>query len=123
MRGWVLGGLAWLGCAPATRYHRPETARGYAVLVSGKDSLSVQLAQALRHRGITVFERVRGGARPTAALLHFTFRDVTGVGSTSLHVQLADTRTGAVVAAAVIVIDSVPATGISVEAILDSLGV
>jgi hypothetical protein len=101
----------------------PETVRGYAVLVPGQDSLSVQLARAFRHRGITVLDRVHGGAHATAALLHFTIRDVTGATGTSLHVQLADTRTGAVVATAVIVMDSVPGPGISVEAILDSLGV
>ena len=123
MSRWALGALAWLACAPATRYHMPEAVRGYAVLVPSQDSLSVQLARAFRRRGITVLERVRGGSHPTAALLHFTFRDVSGGTGTSLHVQLADTRTGAVVAAAVIVMDSVSGAGISIEAIFDSLGV
>lgn len=122
MRGWILG-LACLACAPLARYRMPETVRGYRVLVSGRDSLSVELAQAFRRRGIAVLGRVKGGTTPTAALLHFTFRDLSGGTGTSLHVQLADTRTGAVVASAVIALDSLPADRVPVDAILDSLGI
>ena len=111
-----------LACATATRYHMPDTVRGYAVLVSGRDSLSLQLARAFRRRGLRVLEHVRGGGGPTAAVLHFTFRDVMGATGSSLHVQLADTRTGAVIATAVLALDSLPRDGVSVEAILDSLG-
>lgn len=118
----ALGGLLVLACATATRYHMPETVRGYAVLVAGRDSLSRQLARAFRHRGLTVLDRVRGGGGPTAAVLHFTFRDVSGTAGSSLHVQLADTRTGIVVATVVLALDSLPRAGLSVEAILDSLG-
>jgi hypothetical protein len=114
--------LATLACAPATRYHMPESARGYAVYVPGKDSLSVQLAQAFRRRGVVVLGRLRGGGGPTAAVVHFTFRDEGPEAGRSLHVQLADTRTGAIVAVAVLTLDSLAAGGASVEAILDSLG-
>jgi hypothetical protein len=118
----ALGGLVVLACATATHYHMPDTVRSYAVLVSGRDSLSLLLARALRRRGLTVLDRARGGGGPTAAMLHFTFRDVLGATGSSLHVQLADTRTGAVVATAVLALDSLPREGASVEAILDSLG-
>ncbi len=118
----ALGGLVVLACATATRYHMPDTVRGYAVLVSGRDSLSLQLARAFRRRGLTVLDRVRGGGGPTAAMLHFTLRDVLGATGSSLHVQLADTRTGAVVATAVLALAWLPGDAVSVEAILDSLG-
>lgn len=114
--------LATLACAPATRYHMPETVRGYAVYVPGKDSLSVQLAQAFRRRGVVVLGRLRGGGGPTAAVVHFTFRDEGADAGRSLHVQLADTRTGAIVAVAVLALDSLAPGGPPVEAILDSLG-
>lgn len=92
------------------------------MFVPGRDSLSLQLAQAFRRRGVAVLERLRGGGGPTAALLHFTFRDVTTATGMWLHVQLADTRTGVVVASAALVMDSLPREGVSVDAILDSLG-
>jgi hypothetical protein len=100
----------------------PGTLRGYVVLVAERDSLSQQLARAFRQRGVSVLRRVRGGGGPTAALLHFTFRDVPGAAGTTLHVQLADTRTGVVVASAVLALDSFPPGAASVEAIVDSLG-
>lgn len=69
-----------------------------------------------------VLDRLRGGGGPTAALIHFTFRDMPSAAGTSLHVQLADTRTGAVVAAAALTLDSLPANRPIVDLILDSLG-
>ena len=122
MRRWSLWWLGAIACAPVARYHMPGSVRGYAVLVPSGDSLSLQLAQAFRRRGVMVLERVRGGGGPTAALLHFTFRDATPTPGVSLHVQLADTRTGVVIASAALLIDSLPREGLSVEAILDSLG-
>ena len=114
--------LATLACAPATRYHMPDSVRGYAVFVPGRDSLSLELAQAFRRRGVAVLDRLKGGGGPTAALVHFTFQDLGLAAGRSLYVQLADTRTGAVVAAAALALDSLPRGGPSVEAILDSLG-
>ncbi len=117
--------VAWclaLACAPATRYHMPESVRGYAVFVPGRDSLSLELAQAFRRRGVAVLDRLRGGGGPTAAVLHFTARELTPASGRTLHIQMADTRTGAVVAVAVFALDSLPRDGPAVEAILDSLG-
>lgn len=122
MRWRALGGLVLLACATGTRYHMPGALRGYAVLVAERDSLSQQLARAFRRRGLSVLRQVRGGGGPTAALLHFTFRDVSGAAGTTLHVQLADTRTGVVVARAVLDLDSLPPGAASAEAIADSLG-
>lgn len=119
MVAWCLAALA---CAPATRYHMPASVRGYAVYVPGQDSLSLELARAFRRRGVVVLDRLRGGGGPTAALLHFTFRELGPASGHSLHVQLADTRTGAVIATAAFALDSLPREGPSVEAILDSLG-
>ena len=59
-----------LGCAT----HRiPEPLRGYEVLVEGRDEQSVELARALRASGFRVRDHVRGGGRPTLALIYFTF--------------------------------------------------
>jgi len=114
--------IAALACAPATRYHMPDSVQGYAVFVPGRDSLSLELAQAFRRHGVAVLDRLRGGGGPTAVLLHFTFRELAPASGRSLHVQLADTRTGAVVATAAFALDSLAREGPSVEAILDSLG-
>ncbi len=114
-----------IGCAPATRYRMPTSVRGYAIYVPGRDTLSSQLADALRRRGVAVLERLRGSGGPVAALIHFTFRNADPEAAVSLHVQLADTRTGAVVADAAVLLDSLPrhrGGGWVAELILDSLG-
>ncbi|MGH7537394.1 MAG: hypothetical protein ACREMF_02055 [Gemmatimonadales bacterium] len=109
-------------CAPTTRYRMPESVRSYTILVSFSDSLSEQLARALRDRGLTVQRRVRGGAGPTAALVHFRTREAGFGAETWLHVRLADTRTGVIVAAATVVLDSLPTTPTErAELLLDSL--
>jgi hypothetical protein len=89
------------------------------------------LAQGLARRGFTVRDRVRGGGRPTAYLFAFTFHetDFPGQGGqggqgglTWLHVRLADTRTGAIVAAVSVPLDSLaaPLAGYA-GAVVDSL--
>lgn len=100
----------------------PSSVRGYAVYVPRSDTLSQALAQAFRKRGLLVLDRLRGTGGPTAALIHFTFRDVGPSAGTTLHVQLADTRTGAVVASAALTLDSLPVDRPVVDLILDSLG-
>jgi len=100
----------------------PSSLRGYAVLVPAQDSLSEQLARAFRRHGVAVQRRIRKGNGPTAAVVHFTFRE-PGRGAISwLHVRLADTRTGAIVGAATVALDSLPDAGARAAAILDSLG-
>lgn len=96
-----------LSCAS----HRiPPALRGYDILVEPNDSQSTELARAMRSYGFHVRDKVRGGSRPTAALIYFTFRDAAPGQSTWLHVRLADTRSGVIVGAGTIQLDSLTPT-------------
>jgi len=118
----VFGNAVLLSCAPTTRYESPSTLRGYEILITRRDSLGQGLAEALRRRGFTVRQHLRGGSRPTAYLLAFTFRETEPPALTWLLVRLADTRTGAIVAAVSAPLDSLGATMPDhVRAIVDSL--
>lgn len=111
-------------CAPATRYEAPSTLSGYEILITRRDSLGLDIARGLERRGFAVRDRVRGGGPPTAYLFAFTFRDTEapGPGVTWLHVRLADTRTGVVVAAVSVPLDSLgPPWADPADAIVDSL--
>jgi len=109
-------------CAPPTRYEQPSALRGYEILITRRDSLGQGVAEGLRHRGFTVRREVRGGSRPTAYLLTFTFQEAEPPALTWLHVRLADTRTGTVVAAVSAPLDSLGATTLDrARAIVDSL--
>jgi hypothetical protein len=111
-----------LACAPPTRYEQPDALRGYEILVTSHDSLGRGIAQGLARRGFRVRTRVRGGSRPTAYLLAFIFRETDPPALTWLHVRLADTRTGAIVAAVSAPLDSLGASaGERARAIVDSL--
>ena len=121
-------GLAFLGnavvwsCAPSTRYEQPSAVRGYEILITRRDSLGQGIAEGLRRRGFTVRRSVRGGSRPAAYLLAFTFRDAEPGAVTWVHVRLADTRTGVIVAAMSAPLDSLGATTPDhARAIVDSL--
>jgi hypothetical protein len=93
------------------------------MLVPASDSLSDQLAEAFRRRGLSVRRQVRGGSGATAALIHFTYREPDAGAPIWLYIRLADTRTGVIVGAASIMLDSLPGAGdVRVDAILDSLG-
>ncbi|HEV8510452.1 MAG TPA: hypothetical protein VGQ48_08400 [Gemmatimonadales bacterium] len=103
MRFALLTSLLVVACATS---RLPASLRGYDVLVEGKDEQSRELARAMRGYGFRVREKVRGGSRPTAALIYFTFSD-PGPGEPSwLHVRLADTRSGVIVGAATVPLDS-----------------
>ncbi len=118
----VLGNALVSSCAPATRYEQPSALRGYDILITRRDSLGRELAQGLKRRGFTVRQHVRGGGRATAYLFAFTFRETDPPALTWLHVRLADTRTGVVVAAVSAPVDSLgsgPAD--QARAIVDSL--
>lgn len=88
----------------------PPPLRGYDILVESKDEQSVELARAMRSSGYKVREQVRGGSRPTAALIHFTFTEPGPGEPTWLHVRLADTRSGVIVGAAMVQLDSATQT-------------
>jgi hypothetical protein len=116
----LLGTL--LACA-APRYHMPSGLRSYRYFVAGSDSLSVALGTVLRRRGVEVVPELRGGGGPTAAVIHFLFRDPTDSQGLVLHVQFADTRTGVVIAAGSAVLEALPRPALDrAEALLDSLG-
>jgi len=111
------------GCASTSGYHMPSSLHGYAFVVAGRDSLSTQLGAALRRRGFVVLPEVKGGAGPTAAVVHFVFREAGDSVGPVLHVRLADTRTGAIIGAAAAVVDQLPADlSRQAEVLLDSLG-
>ncbi len=115
--------LLVVACAPATRYHMPSSLRRYAFFVPGSDSLSSALGAALRRHGFVVLPEVKGGSGPTAAVVHFLYREPGDSLGPVLHVRLADTRTGAIVGAAAAVIDQLPVDLAGrAEALLDSLG-
>jgi hypothetical protein len=77
----------------------PSPLRGYRVLIESHDSLSDYLARALSRKGFTVRRHVRGGSPPTAALFTFTFRELGRTPAIWFEARLADTRSGAIVAA------------------------
>ncbi len=88
----------------------PPALRGYNVLVEEKDAQSVELARAMREQGIKVRPKVRGGSGPTAALIYFTFSDPGPGQPLWFHIRLADTRSGAIIGAATIPLDSLLST-------------
>ena len=95
--------------------------RGYRVLVESHDSLSDYLARALSRRGFNVKRRVSGGSPPTAALVTFSFREVGDVPTIWFHARMADTRSGAIVAAVSAPLDSLgPTLGIRAASVADS---
>lgn len=109
-------------CAPATGYRAPTSVRGYEILIGRQDSLSREVGRGLRRRGYTVRTAVRGGGTATAYLLSFTQREPEPGAATWLYVRLADTRTGAIVAAVSAPRDSLGATvEARARAIVDSL--
>jgi hypothetical protein len=112
-----------VACATATRYHMPSSLHGYAFFVPGRDSLSGALGAALRRHGFVVLPDVKGGSGPTAAVVHFLYREPGDSLGPVLHVRLADTRTGAIVGAASAVVGQLPLDLAGrAEALLDSLG-
>jgi len=118
----VSGNAFVLSCAPPTRYEPPSALRGYDILITRRDSLGQGIAEGLERRGFRVRRSVRGGSGPAAYLLSFTFREAEPPAVTWLHVRLADTRTGAIVAAVSAPLDSLGATTPErARAIVDSL--
>jgi len=99
--------LFLLGCAGN---RLPAQLHGYAIVVEQKDEQSVELARAMREQGIKVRPRVRGGSGPTAELIYFTFSDPGPGQPLWFHIRLADTRSGEIVGAATIQLDSLTMT-------------
>jgi hypothetical protein len=118
----VAGSALLAACAPAIRYTAPSGLRQYQILIDRDDSLARAVGQGLKRRGFEVRDRVQGGGPPTAYLLSFTMRDVEPGSMLWLYVRLADTRTGAIVAAVSALLDSLGSTPEArAQAIVDSL--
>lgn len=95
--------------------------RGYRVLIEAHDSLSDHLAQALARKGFTVRRHVTGGSPPTAGLVTFTFREFGDSSPVWFNARLADTRSGAIVAAVSAPLDSLgPTATVRAQSLADS---
>ena len=88
----------------------PAALRGYDILVAGQDSQSVELARVMKDMGYKVRGAVKGGSRPTAALVHFMFAEPGPDQPTWFHLRLADTRSGTIVGVAAVQLDSALST-------------
>ncbi len=99
--------LLALGCATS---HVPQQLRRYDVVVEGKDEQSLELALAMREYGYRVRQRLRGGSRPTAALIYFTYSEPGLSQPAWLFVRLADTRTGLIIGSGAVALDSLAPT-------------
>ena len=108
LRGGAVALCLWTAGCGASRI--PAALRGYEILVDRRDPEGAEMARAFREHGFRVRGAVRGGSRPTAALVFFTFREPGRGTAPWLHLRLADTRTGAIVGAAMIPLDSVGMT-------------
>ena len=106
---WRLDVLALLALGCATS-HVPQQLRRYDVVVEGKDEQSLELARAMREYGYHVRQRLRGGSRPTAALIYFTYSDPGPSQPAWLFVRLADTRTGLIIGSGGVALDSLAPT-------------
>jgi hypothetical protein len=97
--------VAALACARATARRQPTSLRDYELVVEGRDSLRDAIALALRHARFHVRRALKGASPPTAALVLFSFRD-DSASHDWLHARFFDTRSGVIVAAASIPVDS-----------------
>ena len=102
---WRIGVVALLAAGCATS-RVPGTLRGYDIVIEPKDLQSLELAWAMRHYGFHVRTKLRGGSRPTAALIYFTYRDPGPGEPLWFHVRLADTRSGAILRTGSVQLDS-----------------
>jgi len=118
----LASGVLGLCCATGSARRAPASLRGYDILITNKDSLSDRLALALRRRGFTVRRKIRGGGAPTAAVIMFNSKDDEPPETHWLHLRLADTRNGVIVAAVSVPQDSLgPSAESQAQALADSL--
>ena len=108
----LAGALALNACStslqPPLVATGPRTFRGYVLIIPAGDALGGTLGTLLRSRGFRVWPAVRGGSGPAAALVAFTFRDASSESGRWLHARFFDTRTGMMVAAASVPLDTLP---------------
>jgi hypothetical protein len=108
----LAGALVLCACSTGRRPELsttgPGTLRSYILVIPAGDALDSALADLLRDRGFRVWSAVRGGSGPAAALVSFTFRDASSESGRWLHARFFDTRTGVIVAAASVPLDTLP---------------
>jgi hypothetical protein len=109
-RRFVVASCCVAALAACASHRIPTELRGYTILVERGDEDRNELARAFQEGGFRVRRAVRGGSGPTAALVYFTFRQPDADGPTWLHLRLADTRSGVVLRAASLVLDSTART-------------
>ena len=125
MRRVALGTLlaaAASACVASAGYRAPNSLRGYEILIRSRDSLRAELSAALRRRGFRVRQEITGGGRPTAALVSFSFREPEPQSRPWLHARFVDTRSGVIVAAVAVPLDSVgPDARSRAEAVIEAV--
>ena len=115
MPSWVL----LMGCASSGSYRVAGQLKAYEILVPGRDSVSARVADAFGRRGFRVRATMHGGSRPTLAYVAFWFSEPgEGTPPPLYYARLADTRTGDILAAAAVPLDSL---GASLKTRVDSL--
>ena len=111
--------LVGLACASAGAYRVSGQLKAYEILVPGRDSVSARVADAFGRRGFRVRATMHGGSRPTLAYVAFWFSEPgEGREPPLYYARLADTRTGDILAAAAVALDSL---GLSLKTRVDSL--
>ena len=108
LAGALVLGACSTGRRPTLSTTGPGTLRSYVLVIPAGDALDSTLADLLRDRGFRVWSAVRGGSGPAAALVSFTFRDASSESGRWLHARFFDTRTGVIVAAASVPLDTLP---------------
>ncbi len=115
MPSWVL----LMGCASSGSYRVAGQLKAYEILVPGRDSVSARVADAFGRRGFRVRATMHGGSRPTLAYVAFWFSEPGEGGERArYHARLADTRTGGILSAATVSLDSL---GLTLRSRVDSL--
>lgn len=108
----LAGALALSACRtgrqPPLAATGPRTLRSYVLIIPAGGALDSAVANLLWGRGFRVWPGVRGGSGPAAALVAFTFRDASSESGRWLHARFFDTRTGMIVAAASVPLDTLP---------------
>ncbi len=108
----LAGALVLCACStgprPPLSTTGPRALRSYVLVIPVGDALGRTLAKLLRDRGFRVWPGVRGGSGPAAALVSFTFRDASSESGRWLYARFFDTRTGVIVAAASVPLDTLP---------------
>ncbi len=98
------------GCASGGRQAPPivgvHTLRSYVLVIPLRGAFDSSLSTQLRQRGFRVRDGVRGGGNRAAALITFTFRDPSSESGRWLQARFFDTRTGLLVAAASVALDT-----------------